>query len=265
MDRGGQQSGLVVASSYWRAAIARDGSGSLTYGSGRANAQFPPGTFGFERVVHELKPTLTLDNPPCPTLNDYHVELIGNQAAEVMWPRDPVAIDGLFELFRKACHNEKVRGAHTLANIWREHPPTPMSRPWDEEGERPVVKVTAGPLWTLVIKEDGSGDVGYPSSAYTFFRPGTFDAQATVQRLKASLSERRVDLKGDLYMATFLAADHDGKRELFANENLSPIAEVFELAKEACQQEKGEGCEHLERMWREHAPTPVSKPWKDFR
>lgn len=260
-SQGHQQRLLHIGNSpknAWGVDVCQDGSGSLTYGSG-PGAYFPPKTFDGEDVISRLKPKLKSARPSHVERAAYCVELMGRHGTEPMWTEEAEPIAEVFELFRKACREGKagIEG-RAFANVWREYPPTPLSRAWDEKGERPVVTVSGGLRWTLVIKEDGSGDVAYPISAYTFYRAGTFDVQAIVQRLKSQLSPKRLRFDVGPYMATLL--EDRGKSMLYSDEP-DPIADVFELARQAAREGKGEGFKVFEEMWREHRPTPVNEPW----
>ena len=65
---------------------------------------------------------------------------VNGKAGEVLWEKSQGPIAEVFELFRQAYKDGKateLSAPPRFAELWRKHPPTPVSKSWDaEEGEK---------------------------------------------------------------------------------------------------------------------------------
>ncbi len=191
------------------------------------------------------------------------------EKSETFRSKDPAPFAEVFERLRTAAKNGACsrQTAIAIGELWDEHPPTPLSKPWYDKGERPVLRAravrTAGrnsaPMEIIaVIKEDGSAYGGL--WGFAWFPPKTFDADAMLRRLKPRLSQDRprVEPGGSLYMASIM--DRERMVTLYAHDS-QPIVQVFEALRDACRQGKGEDCKQLQDAWRTFTPDVLPSAW----
>ena len=286
----------LMAGHWWRATIDRDGSGGGGYGAG-PGVFFPPGTFDARAIEAKLRPHVSRTRPAPPSENLYAAEFFDDaEDRPGARPRSSVAIldyaDGpgpiadIFELFRQACRQGKagVGAAQAFGDWWREQPPTPVSRPWGEDGRRLTLRVRAG-FWSAEANEDGSGSiacVGLGPRAYAALLalsrgsiagteledetvtadlpPRTLDTPSIARRLRPELSATPPAVppaRGPMEANFF----RDGRRQtLFAN-GPAPFADTFEAFRAACRQGRCSAPGRVEAAWKKNPPTPASKPW----
>ena len=132
---------LSVRAQQWAAIIKLDGSGILSFGS-PAGVYLPPESFDPDPVARCLKQIVSHERLDS-TAAVYGVWV--NYRGEISegFIKDPVPIEHIFELFRRACREGKGGAeSRTIAAAWRKQPPTSISKLWDaeitEEGRKPI-------------------------------------------------------------------------------------------------------------------------------
>ena len=97
-------------------------------------------TFDVQAIDRELRPNL-LAKRPSPDGDIYGVTYFTEHEpnGKFYYTKGPVPIAKIFEQFRVAYRRKHKAGVPQssggIENAWREHPPTPVSNPWDAELE----------------------------------------------------------------------------------------------------------------------------------
>ena len=123
--------------------------------------------------------------------------------------------------------------------------------------------------WHITIKKDGSGLIGHGDQIGVYFPAKTFDVQAIDRELQPHLSlkpktqEDRLRIIGKCYGVTYYTKEKP-KGTFYFTGGPTPVAKIFERFRIACRTVKPipqKSSLAIEKAWREHPPTPISKPW----
>ena len=256
---------IEIRAGQWWVRVGERGDALGGYGSG-LGVGFPPGTFDPRAIEAGLRPHLSqlrLGSGP-QTGGPFGVQFFHGAVRESLYATVPGPITEAFEPFRRACRQRKAaNGEREFADSWREHPPTPASKPWDEDGRCLVVRVRVG-LWSAEANEDGSGSIariGLGDGAVTAeLPPRSLDTPSIARRLRPSLAATppaappaRGPMEADFF--------RDGRRQTLFATGPAPLADAFEAFRAACRQGKCSAPGRVEAAWKKNPPTPASKPW----
>jgi hypothetical protein len=283
-DRDMLHAKLTILQGAWHATINTEGDGEIGYGAG-LGVKFLPKTFDMQATNRELQPHLS--RKPA-TVEDrdrvfgrcYGITYYTNKHPKGVFyfTGGPAPIDKIFERFKVACR-EGMAGERgkMIEKFWHSQPPTPISKPWDAEDEESkkltlrvgVIDVKAydqrDGIWTAVVRRDGSGyiQLGFALPPLADFPAGAFDPKTILSHLEPRLVLIFPANHGiDEYFVRIIGEDKKGQM-MWAKEP-DPIAEVFELFRQAYKQGKSASrSKAFPEAWRRHPPTKVSHSWDD--
>lgn len=121
-----------------------------------------------------------------------------------------------------------------------------------------ALSVEAQGKWNGTIYPDGHGDVRYgsPFGDAVSFPIGTFDFAKLLAQLEPSLSNQRLNDQKDFEVLLY-RGDRSCDRRYVTN--VVPIATLFEVMRDACEEGRGQlGVEGFRRAWQKDPPTTLN-------